>query len=147
MKIIEHTIDIAAPTDVVWRVLTDFESYSEWNPFLAIEGRAEAVGDRLSVDVQPVGAKGMHFTPKIVELDPERSLVWLGRLLLPRIVDGTHEFRVEPLRATHSRFTQREIFRGLLVPFMGKIPSATRAGFVAMNEALAARVDEVLARG
>jgi hypothetical protein len=31
--VITEIADIDAPTDVVWRVLTDFDAYEAWNPF------------------------------------------------------------------------------------------------------------------
>jgi hypothetical protein len=35
-------VDIAAATDTVWEVLTDFARYEQRNPFMRIEGVAEA---------------------------------------------------------------------------------------------------------
>ncbi len=39
MKEIHTEIEINAPAGKVWRVLTDFPSYPEWNPFAAPCGR------------------------------------------------------------------------------------------------------------
>lgn len=34
MFVIDKTVEINAPAEVVWEVLTDFASYREWNPFI-----------------------------------------------------------------------------------------------------------------
>ncbi len=35
MQHVLHTeIDIEAPPETVWRILTDLERYGEWNPFV-----------------------------------------------------------------------------------------------------------------
>lgn len=34
MKTIDTEIKIYAPADRVWKILTDFYSYSNWNPFI-----------------------------------------------------------------------------------------------------------------
>jgi hypothetical protein len=39
-------------------------------------------------------------------------------------------------------FVQREVFRGLLVPFLGGLAAATRRGFEEMNSALKARSEQ-----
>ena len=34
MREIVTTIDVAAAPDIVWKILPDFGSYPEWNPFI-----------------------------------------------------------------------------------------------------------------
>lgn len=36
-------LDLAAPPEHVWSVLTDFAAYPQWNPYQTIEGKAEAL--------------------------------------------------------------------------------------------------------
>ena len=41
-------IEIEAPANIVWQILTDFERYDEWNPFIRlIDGRLK-VGENRS---------------------------------------------------------------------------------------------------
>ncbi len=34
MRVLEKTIEIDATPDEVWAVLTDFDDYGDWNPFV-----------------------------------------------------------------------------------------------------------------
>ena len=56
-------IEIEAPPGRVWDILTDFERYAEWNPFVReIQGDLRK-GAKLEVRLGPPGEKGMTFKP------------------------------------------------------------------------------------
>jgi len=90
---------------------------------------------------QAPGAKGMTFRPTVLAATPDKELRWLGHLLIPRLFDGEHQLLISQLGDQRIPFTQREVFRGLLVPFTGGILAKTEQGFVAMNEALKKRAE------
>jgi hypothetical protein len=135
-------VTIDAPARGVWDVLVDFKAYPEWNPFIVrIEGVPRA-GERLTVEIRPPGGRSMTFRPTILVADPERELRWLGRVMLPDVFDGEHVFTLAPLGAASVRFSQRETFRGLLIPLMPRsMWDATRRGFEEMNRALRERAE------
>ncbi len=141
MREIVTTIDIDAPPAEVWAVLADTAAYPDWNPFVvALEGEL-AVGRKLAVTIRPPGGRGITLKPTVLEVEPGISLRWLGRLGVPRIFDGEHSFKLEPIDGGRcTRFVHGERFRGVLVPFVGSLLRRTEAGFVAMNEALRDRV-------
>src|SRR5947208_11464185 len=133
-------IEIAAPAERVWEILTDFDAYPEWNPFIkSLRGRPET-STKLEVRIEPPGGRGMTFKPTVLRAAPNRELRWLGRLLLPRLFDGEHSLRIEPTNG-QVRFVQSERFNGVLVPLFGKTLGQTREGFVQMNEALKRRAE------
>jgi hypothetical protein len=138
VKTIEHITEIDAPADTVWAVLIDVERYGEWNPFLRLDTVPTHVGQELSVTVR-AAKRSMRFTPTVTAFEPGRSIEWVGKLFVPRLFDGVHELHVEPIDARRSRFTHRETFRGLLLPFLRSALRDTDAGFAAMNAALAQR--------
>ncbi len=118
MKEVFSEIEIQAPAERVWQVLTDFASYPDWNPFIRrINGQLKE-GKRLKVYIEPPGAKGRTFRPKVLKSEPNHELRWLGRLLIPGLFDGDHIFTVGQIGSEHVRFVQREIFSGLLVSFL-----------------------------
>jgi hypothetical protein len=137
MHILQTKISIRAPVERVWSLLVDFPGYRRWNPFIiSVEGSPEA-GKALEVFIQPVGGKGMHFRPTVLAVEKHRELRWKGKLLLPRLFDGEHYFKLEPQPDGGILFEQGELFSGILVPlFKNSLNGATRQGFVAMNVAL-----------
>jgi hypothetical protein len=141
MRELRTQIEIDAPPERVWQVLTDFGAYPNWTPFIrSIEGELR-VGARLKVRIEPPGGRGMTFRPTVRTVEPTRELRWLGRLFLPRLVDGEHRLALEPLPGGRSRFIQSERFRGLLVGLLTGTLTATKRGFEQMNEALKRRLE------
>jgi hypothetical protein len=146
MRRLETSIEIEAPPSSVWAVLADTASYAEWNPFVpSIEGELKP-GERIRVSLRPPNGRGITLRPTVLVAEPGRELRWLGRLGLPRIFDGEHEFVLEELGdGSRTRLVQAETFRGVLVPMLGGVLADTEKGFVAMNEALRDRVHAVSA--
>jgi hypothetical protein len=141
MRELEAEVEIDAPPERVWEVLTDFASYPDWNPFIrSIEGEPRA-GSRLNVRIEPPGARGMTFRPTVLAAEPARELRWLGRLFVPGLVDGEHRLALEPLEGGRSRFIQSERFSGLLVGLVTGTLAGTERGFEHMNGALKRRVE------
>lgn len=146
---IETEIEIAAPPAVVWRVLTEFEAYPDWNPLIRrITGPARE-GAELDVVLRLPGADAggaddMSFQPTLLTFRPGREMRWLGRLWLPGIFDAEHWFLLEGTAEGKTRLRHGEDFSGLLVFIMNA--EETLAGFQAMNEALKQRA-EALAGG
>lgn len=138
-----HTeISITAPPDHIWHLLTDFASYPHWNPFIRRASGELREGAQLEVYLQPSGARGMTFRPRVLKAEPDRELRWLGHFLIPGLFDGEHIFTIEPLEAGRVRFVQREIFTGILVPlFMRWLEKDTLRGFEEMNRALKLRAE------
>ncbi len=62
---LETTVDILAPAEVVWAVLTDTAAWPEWNPILKCEGRFEQ-GQRLEVTAHLPGRSPQTFKPTVL---------------------------------------------------------------------------------
>lgn len=144
MKKLESEIMILAEPDKVWSVLTKFNDYPNWNPFIEqIEGDVES-GGRLKVRIHPPSGSPMTFKPRVLNVVPARELRWLGHLLIPGLFDGEHIFQIERVGEKRTLFRQSETFRGLLVGlFPASLYNKTLAGFQNMNRALKA-ISEVL---
>ena len=67
-KQIKTSININASCETIWNILTDFERYPDWNPFIkSILGDVK-VGNRVKIKVQD-----MVFKPKILTFNKNSS--------------------------------------------------------------------------
>ena len=141
MRQLVTEIDIDAPPERVWEVLTDFASFPEWNPFLRKAEGELSVGSRLKVRMEPPEGKGMTFRPRVLVAEPNHELRWLGRLLVPGLADGEHVFSLESLGNGRTHLVHREEFRGPLWALLKGTLRRTELGFHAMNAALKKRTE------
>jgi hypothetical protein len=141
-KQLTSQIDIDASARRVWRVLTDLSSYAQWNPFIThAQGTAEP-GTRLTLRMQPVGARGVTLRPTVIEASPGHRLRWRGRFVVPGLFDAEHIFTITSLDGGGVRLAQDEHFQGLLVPLLaGSLDDHTLPAFEAMNAALKQRAE------
>jgi hypothetical protein len=142
--VIETSIEISSTPAAVWSVLTAFESYADWNPFVrAIHGEGTE-GSKLSVTMEPPGGKAMTFRPTVMRVVTYKELRWLGHVLVPGIFDGEHYFLIQALAPDRVNFVQGEIFKGFLVPLLRRsLDRDTRRGFELMNEAVKRRAEAI----
>ena len=135
-EVITH-VAIAAPRARVWAILTDFPSYPSWNPFIRrIEGKL-AVGEEINADLHTTNLKPMAVKAKILIVDPNTQLRWLGRL--PGLFSGEHYWKLTDRPDGGTDLEQGEVFRGLMVPFIK--PERLRVDYEAMNAAMKARAE------
>ena len=135
---IDTTVDIAAGTDAVWDVLTDFASYREWNPGMRIEGTPE-VGTKLVVHL----TSGMTFKPKVLAATPGKELRWLGKLGFHGIADGEHFFILTTNDDGTTRLNHGERFSGALVALAKGSSGNSGAAYEAFSQALKQRVEQL----
>lgn len=148
MRTIQTEILIDAPPEAVWSVLTQFETYPAWNPFIVNIQGARTEGGRLDVLLHPPGGSAMNFRPMILRWNKNQELRWKGKLLVPGLFDGEHYFCIEKSTDGKSRFLHGEKFSGVLVPLLWKsLEPKTRAGFDAMNRALKTVVESQIFLG
>jgi demethylmenaquinone methyltransferase / 2-methoxy-6-polyprenyl-1,4-benzoquinol methylase len=143
VKTLAAKIDVEAPPDRVWEVLTDFPSYPQWNPFMfSVEGRAEA-GAHLRIGMQRRGGMVLRFGGRVVVADPPRELAWTGEGLRghwPGLLRGDRRVVIEPLAGGRSRLQMHTTFTGVLSPLMAWL-ERYREAFGEMEAALKARAE------
>jgi hypothetical protein len=137
MKEIRTEILIKASPKKVWGCFSAFEHYAEWNPFMhTIQGNI-SVGDHIKIELTPPDARPMTIGPKVLKVEQDRELRWIGHLLIPGLFDGEHIFELIDNKDGTTTFVQREEFNGILVPFFRKLlDDNTKRGFESMNLSL-----------
>ncbi|MDP8905778.1 MAG: SRPBCC domain-containing protein [Chloroflexota bacterium] len=141
-RTISSAIEIHAPIEVAWAVLTDFHSYPDWNPVVRrLRGRPR-IGRRITILSKPPGARAIAFAPVVLAWSPPRELRWRSTFISPRLFAGEHGFRFERLDDERVRFVQDETISGLLVPLYSRLRlTATRLGFDELNHRLRERAE------
>ncbi len=137
MKELKTEILIYTTPQKVWAILSDFQNYHVWNPFIrSIKGNI-AVGSKITARLEPPEANGMTFTPKILVFEKDKELRWIGHLLFPGLFDGEHKFELIDNENGTTTFRQSEKFGGIFVPFFKKLLDInTTNGFNLMNQKL-----------
>lgn len=138
-KEIKTSIMIQAPVSKVWEILTDFEAYPSWNPFIkSLSGEVKA-GNKIKVALP-----GMNFRPTVLAFEENKELRWIGNLLFKGIFDGEHRFLLSENPDGSTTFEHAEKFSGILVgPFSKKLDRETKPGFESMNESLKMRAEQL----
>ena len=142
-KEIRTEIEIEAPAEKVWEILTDFNRYEEWNPFI-IKSSGVAEEGAVLVNVMKNGKKTMTFKPRILEVRKHEYFDWRGSLFFRGLFDGHHYFRIEPQAKDGVKLIHGEKFSGILSgPIFKSIRENTLESFRSMNEALKKRCESV----
>lgn len=139
MKTITEAIDVDAPLEKVWDILTDLNRYREWNPLFVEATGDVTVGERITLrSKHPANGRLMTVRPKIIAAESGVELRWTSSL--PGIISGEHSFTLTPASGG-TRVVQSEAFRGFLTHFSGKTFRNAEASFKALNEALKKRAE------
>jgi hypothetical protein len=147
-RTIRSAIEIRAPIDLVWDVLTDFDAYPEWNPHIRrVRGKVRQ-GARIAINTRPPGGRMIVMRPTVINWEPPKELRWRATFVTGRLFSGELGFRLESTAADRVRFVQDETFSGMLVPVYARLRlSRTRDGFDQTNEALRDRAEAMAAHG
>lgn len=144
MKNIRTEIIVNATDRAVWKVLTDFDSYHEWNPFLHIEGKPALGESLINTMYLEDNAKSQVFKPVIKRWNEDKGFSWLGHLFTPGIFDGEHYFELHPIGHDQVKLVHGENFNGILSGMLMKlIGDKTMKAFERMNTALKERVEAI----
>ena len=127
----KREIEIAAPREVVWEVLTGFEQWPQWNPevkSMSLKGPVEP-GTEFRWKAGPA-----TIVSTLEQVDPPGYIRWRGRTLS---IKALHEWRFEPSNGG-TRVESDESFSGLLVRlFRGSLQKtldrSTESGLVQLK--------------
>ena len=141
MPEVSVSIDIPAPPETVWLVLTDTEAYPQWNTLLSVRGDF-TVGETVAVRLSIPGLPAVPIAPEITAFEPEKALRWRSQLFG---IEADHAFLLEPLADGGTRFVQSEQFSGAMAgPVVRRFERRIRRGFEQMNVGLRRRAVELV---
>jgi hypothetical protein len=135
-------VEIDAPCDEVWQVLTDFQRYPEWNPFIATVVGQLRPGAKLEVTLLLPGGRERVQRPSLVVFEPPLELRWHARVMFGMLLGWEHFFKLSACEPGRTRLAQGRNYRGVLVKYLGSEFTAMARGFAGMNQALKRRIEQ-----
>lgn len=143
MQEILTSIEINAPKERVWDVLTDFSKYDDWNPVIRNFAGALQEGAPVKFKIR-LGNKQLPINASLLGVEELRDLRWRGprSSIGGRFFSGEHYFTIEELDAGRVRFVHGEKFKGWLMPLLWKrLEAQLTPRYAEVNEALKARAE------
>ena len=136
-------VEIQASPAQVYRVLTDFPRYPEWNPFLtAISGTPE-VGAKLALELSLPEGNTYELSPTIERVVENEELRWRSHYLMSGLLASEHFFLLTAREPGSTRVVQGQNFSGLLLKLAGNALTLAARGAVYMNQALKKRAESL----
>lgn len=135
---VETRID--APRAAVWRVLSDFTRYPEWNPFTPqVVGRC-AAGEDVRVLVKLQGAP-FWMPRRVTCAEPDRRFAWVGRAWYSPLAPGERSITLEDHPDGGTLVVDDEVVGGLGVLMAPSLRETLRSQMVAFGEGLEVAVE------
>lgn len=134
-------VEIDAPIEEVWAVLTDLDAYPDWNPFTPSMRSTLEVGEPVDMRVR-MAKLGLTVRQRetVRAVEPPARLVW-GEDMMGGLVRAERVQTLTDLGDGRTRYRTEDVIEGPLGPLVFLLfgPSI-QAGFDGVAEALAARV-------
>lgn len=105
-KEIQTEIIIDATPETVWQILSDWQSYPQWNPFVVEISGEQVVGQTIEVQLKPGNSSPMKMTPVLLAFEPNREFRWRGKLWIKGLFDGEHKLRGQVLKLAFLKITR-----------------------------------------
>jgi hypothetical protein len=138
---LEARVGIQAPAHVIWDVLYDLDSWSQWNPMYPKAAGAIRIGETLKLTVAVPGQPPQEIAPTVLEWVPNEQLHW-KLSMLGGFIKSTRFIEIETLADESCIVSNGELFSGLMGPSLAKrMGGSITRGFREMNEALKARAE------
>ena len=142
MAVYRTEFEINAGDARVWSILTDFDSYGDWNPSLPSISGELSPGSTVSLTLGMPGRPSPKVKAQLIDIEPNRRLTWHGNAGADWIFAGDRTFEIERLGDGKVSFTHIEDVRGALFPlFRAVMGSAIQQSHDAFNQALKDRAE------
>ncbi len=145
MKVLRTRIHVQGTPEQVWHVLTDFDRYQDWNPFIhRVVGEPGPGGD-LIIQCREAGWRATTLHCTITDWQPGKTLGWEWRIGARWMCHGTHTFTIRPQSGAGVLFIQEHLMEGALLNlFAGQLCETCASGVRAMDHALKNRVENAI---
>ena len=143
MKEYSASAVIYAPPETIWALLTDADSFPDWDPNVErVEGTI-AKGEKVTVHTT---LSDRAFPVTVSVFEPARTMTWSSGMPLG-LFKGERTFVLTPQDDGATRYDVREQFTGMLLSVIGRSIPDLSASFRQHADGLKARAEEMAAGG
>ncbi|MEM7332402.1 MAG: SRPBCC domain-containing protein [Chloroflexota bacterium] len=139
-----HTeVEIDAPPERVWSILTDWKNLTEWsNSLVNLKGDFQRGGEVVVTVKVGIGNVTRDLKHKLIEFEDGRTFGWSDPFM-PGMTDH-HIYLVEPLPNGNSRFVQTDQVQGIGKYLLGGLVARTNMQtYVLFNRSLKERAENL----
>jgi len=142
-RAVEHRLGVQAPAEIVWEVVSDFETWHQWNPlYHKAEGQMK-IGTTLTLEQHLPGQPATVIAPIVQDWVPYEQLHWRSSRM-GGFVTAIRYLEIENMGPQNSTFSNGELFMGLLLRFISREERRQlRAAFTQMGEAVRDRAEAI----
>ncbi len=145
---VDTEIEIDAPPESVWAVISDFHRYPEWNPLMVKVDGQPREGTRIEW-TSVIDNAARDYNATIDRSAPNQELAWTGPVSSPAraLFWGHHRLLIEEQSKGKVRFVNTEGFGGIAtLALRGFLGNQVRRAYEAHNAAVKARAEALSAR-
>ena len=136
-----ESVEIDAPIERAWEILTDFERYGEWNPFTPSVATDFEIGSPVELYVR-MGPWRLRQVERIEAVEPPHLIAWSTTMGHRFLISALREQRLEAVAKDRCRYRTSDEFAGLLIPLvMLLFRGFVRRGFNDVARGLKARAE------
>ncbi|MBL1073697.1 SRPBCC domain-containing protein [Nocardia sp. 2] len=144
--VIDITVDIDAPAELVWRVLTDVDKYGEWNPFCLECSTTLEPGTPIDMKVRLVGSTPKTQREYIRTHTPGHEFSYSMKPAPLGLLRSHRSHTLTDLGDGRTRYDSHFQLDGPLAPVVsGLLGSALKRGFGGMTAAVKTRSETLKA--
>ena len=140
-RAVEHRTGVQAPAEILWEVISDFETWNTWNP---VHPRIEAalrIGTPVSVDLVVESQPARTIEAVVQDWVPYEQLHWRSTRMRG-LITTIRYLEIERMSDVGSTFSNGELFMGPLVRLVSRDERRRlRAAYTRMGEAVKTRAE------
>ncbi|TDV54968.1 SRPBCC domain-containing protein [Actinophytocola oryzae] len=138
-------VEIGAPAELVWQVLTDYPAYPEWNPYTVAVTTTLGIGEPIDLTLPAVDGSGGTFVNReyVRVVDPPRHLRYDTANEMPGIFAVRDQWITERGPTTCAYHTTDTISGEYADKVMEMTGKWIKSGFDSVAHALKTRVESL----
>lgn len=144
LQVITTEIDISAPPEKVWEVLTNVKDWQSWSPIIKESSGNVSLNSQLTITMKgkEKDSVGPQYNPKIIKLEKAKLFHWRAFMVDSLVMTNDKIFELTTT-STGTKLIHKETFKGLMAPlFSAQMEKGIPEMLNLMNQALKELVEK-----